>query len=223
LLAGGKIGRMFANGDTVIKRDVRNGRVWYAQPHRVLRDTGDELLLAHWPGIVDLSPTFWTEWLRTGDDATRKRGIPELVTGTWELETWRWRDTGRLSWYGLDDGFSVHRFFDPAGTPLNWYVNFERPNVRTPIGIDGLDLFVDLVAAPDLSSWSWKDEDEYAIARDLGLIDDAEDRRVQAARERAVAMLDARGGPFAEDWAFWRAPDDWPLPTLPANAAVLTT
>ena len=48
---GDKIGRMFASGDTVIKRDVLDGRVWYAQPHRVLRDTGDELLLAYWPAL----------------------------------------------------------------------------------------------------------------------------------------------------------------------------
>jgi uncharacterized protein DUF402 len=212
---------MFASGDTVIQRDILHGRVWYAQPHRVLRDTGDELLLAYWPGIVSLSPTSWTEWLRTGDDAPRKRGIPELVDGTWELEKWEWRDTGRLSWHGVDDGFSVHRYFDTTGTPLNWYVNFERPSVRTLNGLDGLDLLVDLIAAPDLSSWSWKDEDEYALARGLGLIDDAEDRRVRAARRRAVAMIEARGGPFAEEWAFWRASDDWPLPVLPADAAVV--
>jgi hypothetical protein len=204
----------FAEGATAVRRDVLDGRVFSAAPHRVLRDTGDELLLAHWPGIASLAPQTWIDWLLTGDDAVRKQGLPDLAAGTWKLGDWVWGRTGRLSWFGVDEWFSVHRFFDLTGTPLNWYVNFERPPVRTPSGVDTFDVMIDLVAEPDLSAWRWKDEDEYAQLQDLGLVAAAEVAQIEAARERAVALVERRGGPFAGDWSSWRADPAWPLPAL---------
>jgi hypothetical protein len=213
------MGRMlisrFDVGATVTRRDVLDGRVFSAAPHRVLRDTGDELLLAYWPGIAARAPRSWTTWLRTGDDAARKRALPDLAAGTWELDDWVWRDTGRLSWFGIDEWFSLHRFFDLDGTPLSWYINFERPPVRTPTGLDTFDVMIDLVAAPDLSSWRWKDEDEYADLCRLRIVGDAEVRQIEAARRRAVALVEARGGPLAGDWSSWRADPAWPIPVLP--------
>jgi hypothetical protein len=157
LSPGGRIGAVlisrFDEGATVTRRDVLDDQVFTAAPHRVLHDTGDELLLAHWPGIAALAPRTWIHWLRTGEDAVRKQTLPDLAAHAWELDDWVWRDTGRLSWYGADEWFSVHRFFDLEGTPLNWYVNFERPLVRTPAGVDTFDVMIDLIAAPDLSWW----------------------------------------------------------------------
>jgi hypothetical protein len=205
----------FAEGDTVTRRDVLDGLVFSAAPHRVLHDTGDELLLAHWPGIAAKAPRTWIDWLRTGDDADRKRALPDLAARSWQLDDWVWRDTGRLTWFGFDEWFSVHRFFDLAGTPLNWYLNFERPIRRTRSGVDTFDVMIDLVAAPDLSSWQWKDEDEYAELSRLGVIDDGERRQIEAARERAVAFVESRGGPLGEsEWSSWQADPAWPLPTL---------
>jgi Protein of unknown function (DUF402) len=217
LTAVGRIGRVltFPAGATAMRRDVLNGRVFTAAPHRVLHDTGSELLLAHWPGITARAPRGWIEWLRTGDDAVRKRILPELAAGSWELDDWVWQWTGRLSWFGVDEWFSVHRFFDLEGTPQNWYVNFERPVVRTATGLDTFDVMIDLVATPDLARWHWKDEDEYALLYELGVIADDERRQIEAARERAVALIESRGGPLAGDWSAWRADPAWPLPVMP--------
>jgi protein associated with RNAse G/E len=209
----------FAEGATATRRDVLDGQVFSAAPHRVLHDTGDELLLAHWPGIAARAPRTWTDWLRTGDDGFRKRALPNLAARSWELDDWVWQDTGRLSWFGVDEWFSVHRFFDLAGTPLNWYINFERPLVRTRSGVDTFDVMIDLEAAPDLSSWWWKDEDEYAELCRLGVVGDDEIRQIEAARERAVALVESRGGPLAEDWSSWRADPAWPIPVLPGRPA----
>jgi hypothetical protein len=41
------------------------------------------------------------------------------------------------------------------------------------------------------------------------------------ARDRAVALIDARGGPLGQDWSQWRAEQGWPLPVLPERAGVL--
>lgn len=208
----------FAEGATVVRRDMVRGEVWTAAPLRVVHDRpGRELLLTHWPGIEGRAPTAWIEWLTSGDESVRKRAVPLLVNGGWRLGRWVWRTNAVLSWFGVDEDFSVHRFLRLEDGEASWYVNFERPFRRTRIGIDTFDLLLDLVVAPDLSSWTWKDEDEYAQGRRLGLIGDAEHRRVEQARLRAVALIESAGGPFAQDWSRWRVDPDWPLPTLPGD------
>lgn len=208
--------QMFAEGTTAVRRDMVRGKVWTAAPLRVVHDRPDgELLLAHWPGIECRASTTWIEWLAEGDESARERAVPLLVNGGWRLAPWVWRTTAVLGWFGLDEDFSVHRFHDLEEGSMNWYVNFERPYRRTRIGIDTFDLLLDLVVAPDLSSWRWKDEDEYAQGRRLGLIGEAEHRRVEQARLRALALIESGGGPFAQDWLDWRVGPDWPLPALP--------
>ncbi|MET8630828.1 hypothetical protein ABZW30_45300 [Kitasatospora sp. NPDC004669] len=58
----------FRPGATVMRRDIHADRVWSAQPHRTISDTGTLLELGYWPGINALAPTTWTTALRTGDD-----------------------------------------------------------------------------------------------------------------------------------------------------------
>lgn len=208
----------FPDGSTVVRRDVLRGKVWTAAPYRVIRDTGAELMLACWPGVEMLAPVTWIEWLRTGDDAVRKEGIPNLLAGCWELGRWAWRDTTLLARFGAGDYFSVSRFFDPGGRCGGWYVDFIRPCRRTHLGIDTFDLFLDLVVEADLSGYRWKDEDEYTQGRRLGLIDDALHHHIDAAREQVISLAESRRGPFAEDWSSWRRDPAWPMPILPADA-----
>lgn len=206
----------FAAGATVVRRDVLRGEIWTAGPLRAVHDRpGGELLLARWPGIEALVSTTWIDWLAEGDDSAREQAVALLVNGDWRLAPGR-GETPRCSAGSVSTrNFSVHRFHDVESGEMNWYVNFERPYRRTRIGIDTFDLLIDLVVAPDLSSWSWKDEDEYAQGRRLGLIGDAEHRRIEQARLRAVALIESRGGPLAQDWSDWRVQPDWPLPALP--------
>jgi hypothetical protein len=97
-------------------------------------------------------------------------------------------------------------------------INFERTPRRTPIGIDTFDLLLDLVVDVGRAHWTWKDEDEYTQARKLALIADDEHRRIEAARQRALAMIETRREPFTTDWSTWQVPHDWPDPALPPNA-----
>jgi hypothetical protein len=68
--------------------------------------------------------------------------------------------------------------------------------------------------------WTWKDEDEYAQARRLGIVSDDDHTAVNAAREQVLAMTDNREGPFAPAAgpADWRPDPSWPPQTLPADA-----
>ncbi|MEV0126610.1 DUF402 domain-containing protein [Streptomyces sp. NPDC050703] len=74
-----------------------------------------------------------------------------------------WQETELLLWKPPTAWFSINAFFTAAGL-RNWYVNFEHPTRRSEAGFDTFDLTVDLVIDPDLTSWQWKDEDEYAHA-----------------------------------------------------------
>jgi hypothetical protein len=208
----------FAEGMTVVRRDMLGDRVWTAAPFRVIDDSADGLVLACWPGVESLAPTTWIESRRTGDDAVRKQAIPNLAAGHWELGHWTWRDTSVLSRLVPGEYFSISHFYDAGGRCVGWYVNFERPYRRTRIGIDTFDLLLDLVVQPDLSAHAWKDEDEYAHGRRLGLIDDALHRDVEEARQRVVGLIERREGPFAQEIAAWRPSPDWLMPRLPADA-----
>lgn len=213
----------FPVGSTAVRRDVLHGKVWTAAPFRVIRDTGTDLVLACWPGTEMLAPTTWIEWLRTGDSAVRKQAIPNLAAGRWELDHWAWRDTTLLARFTAGEYFSVSRFFDAAGRCGDWYVDFVRPFRRTAAGIDTFDLLVDLIVRADLSGHRWKDEDEYAQGRRLGLIDDALHERVEAARRQVIGLAAARQGPFADDWSSWRREPAWPVPVLPPGMQEMGT
>jgi predicted RNA-binding protein associated with RNAse of E/G family len=115
--------------------------------------------------------------------------------------------------------FTVGRLYREDGALRAWYVNFERPPVWRAGGWDTFDLMVDLVVEPD-GRWHWKDEDEYAHARRLGLIGEEEHRAVEAARGQALALVQDGGGLFGPDAAGpWRPEPGWPLPALPAGTA----
>lgn len=74
---------------------------------------------------------------------------------------------------------------------------------------------MDLVVTADLSAYCWKDEDEYAQGRRVGLIDDALHRRAEAARRHVISLVESRQGPFAGGWSSWRPDPSWLLPALP--------
>jgi predicted RNA-binding protein associated with RNAse of E/G family len=206
----------FTAGQSIVRRDVLGGRAWCETPVRVISDTEEALLVSHWPGVRVLRPRRYEDALQSGLPEDRLRLIRELAVGEWELCERPWRSITVLTRVSPGDWFSVHRFYDADHRPGIWYVNFERPAVRTPSGYDTCDLCIDLVVAPDLSGYQWKDEDEYAVGREAGLISDDEDENIERAKTSVLQLLARREGPFAGDWSVWRRDPDWPAPVLRA-------
>lgn len=207
-------------GQTAVRRDVhRGGRVWSEHALRVLSDTGTAPVTACAPGAETRLPVPYARARAAGAGPGRAGAMDALGSGRWELTRGRWRETELRMWKPPTAWFSVNAFYDEAGL-RNWYVNFERPMIRTTGGFDTFDLFVDLVVTPDLTGQRWKDEDEYAHARRLGVVTDAEHRAVEAAREEVPAMVEQRSGPFGDAavWSAWRWEPDWPAPRLPLAA-----
>ncbi|MDX3065877.1 MULTISPECIES: DUF402 domain-containing protein [Streptomyces] len=210
----------FGVGQTVQRRDVFRGRVWSSQALRVVEDTPTALITCAWPGAHVRVPEAYARVRRGDGSASREEAVRQLADGTWTLSAGEWQETVLLLWKAPGAYFSVNAFYSGGADHrlLTWYVNFERPNVRQPGGFDTFDLLVDLLIDADLTGWRWKDEDEYAHGRRLGIIDDAEHAHVDAARQQALALLAERAGPFAEAerWAAWRRDPAWPTPSLPA-------
>lgn len=214
----------FEVGGTVTRRDVYRGRVWSALALRVVADTEEALITACAPGAEACWASLYTKARTGGDRSVRAAAFEAMATGEWELVPGVWRDTELLLWKPPRAWFSINAFFAPDSAGVrrlrNWYVNFEHPIRRATDGSDTFDTFdltVDLVIGPDLNTLSWKDEDEYAQVRRLGIVTDSEHRSVELARAEVLAMLEQRTGPFAEAdrWAAWRWDPSWPAPCLP--------
>ncbi|MCM2416661.1 DUF402 domain-containing protein [Streptomyces sp. RKAG293] len=204
-------------GERIVRRDVhRSGRVWSEQALRVLADTGEALVTACPPGAQALWPALYARARSEGERSVRTEAIHAMASGEWELAAGVWQETELLLWKPPAAWFSINAFYTAAGL-RNWYVNFEHPTCRTEAGFDTFDLTVDLVIDPDLSTRRWKDEDEYAHVRRLGIVSEFEHPAVELARAQVLDMLDQRAGPFADAdrWAAWRWNPAWPPPCLP--------
>ena len=139
---------------------------------------------------------------RPSSSGTRRERPPEIPATTarrlripgdadWQLPRAR-QPAQSLGLVRLGSRWSLWHECDATGAFSHWYVNFERDQRRTPIGIDFVDEKLDFVGSPD-GAVRWKDEDELVEAARTGYLDEA-DVRAQAAKvlaDRPVA--DAAG------------------------------
>ncbi|MEV8062389.1 DUF402 domain-containing protein [Streptomyces antimycoticus] len=209
----------FEAGETAVRRGVYRGRVWSEQALRVLEDTGAALVAARRPGAEARWPSLYTKARADGDRSARTEAFGAMATEEWELRAGAWQDTELVLWKPPAAWFSINAFYTSAGL-RNWYVNFEYPTRRTDDGFDTFDLTVDLLIAPDLSSWQWKDEDEYAHVRRLGIVSESE-RRPRPRPSPGHAPGTRRLFADADRWAswHWQSPSRRPgCPSAPQNA-----
>jgi len=173
-------------------RETWRGRVWRAAAARVVEDRDGLLVLWHPEGVPVLRPFAGERELRIpGDD-------------DWTLvERPATSEALVLVRPGARHSIAIMR---RESRFENWYVNFERDHVRTPISLDFVDEKLDLVIEPD-GAWRWKDEDELAEAARIGYLDEGE------VRAEAASVL--RDPPWPTGWEDWRADPSWPTPQLP--------
>jgi len=133
--------------------------------------------------------------------------------GTRELGEARWRrDVLRLMYPGRT--YSIWLFWE--GDPrrfTTYYVNFEEPFRRTPIGFDTNDHTLDIMVAPDFS-WRWKDEDDFEALIANGNFSADFGAEVRAAARGVLDMVETRASPFSDGWETWAAPPNWEVPVL---------
>jgi hypothetical protein len=198
-------------GETIVHQEVWRGRLWAARPLVVVEDVEDRLLLWIPKGTVRKVPI-----APPGRDApaTRKdRTIECLDWCDWVHGEHVW-DLSTLWIARPGDWHAVWVSWLEDGQQFGWYVNLQRPYRRTAIGIEAMDLMLDVVAAPDLSGWRWKDEDEFDEIVDRGIFDQATAARVRDEAATVIKRIEKAEPPFSEPWSTWTPNPTWRIPTL---------
>lgn len=198
-------------GSTIVLQEVWHGKLWSARPMIVVQDHSDLLVLWYPRMTMWKAPT--TPPFRPRAATRADRFVESLTRGDWVFAD----ITAELSslvllrpgdWHGLLTSW------DETGEYLGWYVNFQRPYMRTPSSIQTMDLMLDIVVAPD-RTWRWKDQDEFDVVVAAGLIGRAEADRVRTEAATVIARIEANEEPFNQPWHDWRPDPTWTVATLP--------
>lgn len=203
---------MWTPGEVIVHQEIWGGRVWAARPLVVVEDTDERLLLWIPQGTRRKVPA--TPPGRVDPASRRERVIENLARKDWVHVDHVW-DMDHLwllrpgDWHGLWVSWV-------GGRHVGWYVNLQQPFTRTPLGIEAMDMLLDVVVEPDLT-WRWKDEDEFVDLLDRGLVDAAVGERVRREGEIVIGRVERREAPFSEPWPEWRPDPAWPRPELPAD------
>jgi hypothetical protein len=99
--------------------------------------------------------------------------------------------------------------WDEAWRFVGWYVKLQAPLEQTALGFDTIDWALDVEVDAD-GSRTWKDEQDFAEAQELGVLDEEVAAAVRAEGERVVAAR-----PWPTGWEHWRADPAWTPPPLP--------
>jgi len=191
-------------------RFFNGGRISWAKPMIVVEDS-DELVALYLPAWTPIKRRLGLDGL----PVTRSIAFAERVRRPWTLGDGVWAGTSVLQLVKPGQARSYWAFWRGAHEEfLAWYVNLQEPLRRSAIGFDTADHVLDIEVEPDLT-WRWKDEDEFAEAQQFGLFTPEEAAAIRAEGEAAIAVIEARGWPFADGWEMWRPDPAWPAPTLP--------
>ncbi len=196
----------FNPGQTIVLREMWDGKIWSARPAIVVQD----------------EPELMAFYIPTGT-AVRvhiaPNGSPAIVDNRarsdWILEQVEWPEFNRLKLVIPGTGYSVILFKDSKDyILLTWYINLEDPLGRIGLGYDSIDLLLDITVSPDLSEWHWHDEDELEEAVSAGLISSFKTKALYTEGERVVTWLQSGKSPF-NGWGKWRPDPSWQIPVLP--------
>lgn len=200
----------FGTGTPIVVRGIKAGKILTAEPAIVVSDTPEEL--SYWWPVG--TPRIGTLAMSLPRDQMWPAINRELKAGHWTLKERAWTTTRVLAVTAPGRWWAVwHMWLAGTDRFLCWYVNFQRPLLRTPIGFDGGDLDLDLIVRPDRSI-AWKDEDEYEDRVRMGAITAAEHAAVEAAREPVLARVAAGLAPFDGSLLGWSPDPAWPAPNL---------
>ena len=171
---------MFEVGFVLTEREIWGDRVWLSSPRTVVADDGDILAV-----LLEDGAAF------TFDE--------EAPAHPWsDRAAWTGRTVLQLRRDG--DWYSIWKFFEGDRFEC-WYVNFDRPVVRTPDGIDTDDLELDLVIEPD-GARHWKDVEQLHDRLREGRLDVEDVVAVLGAAAVVTDLLD-------RDDRWWSPWDEW--------------
>jgi hypothetical protein len=191
---------MWGPGDWIVRREIWRGRPWLGTLVHVVEDRPD-LLVTYLPtGAPFAFPD--GEW-PGGRHPWHGRG--------------GWEGHGVLMLHRPGDVHAIWLFWsEPGRTFAGWYVNLQRPFVRTAVGYDTQDLELD-IWIPDGEAWQWKDRDELDTRVAEGRFTREEVAEILVEGDRIAAELDAGRRWWDERWRDFEPDPGWAAPGLPAG------
>ena len=185
-------------GDVVLYRSVYRGDVRWCFPHHFVREQDGRFLVYLQPGNRGKHMGHEEDYL-----ARWAAGDPPR-DHVWQVHHVLW-----LLRLGVAHALGL--FWNADWEFRGWYVNLQAPTQLDGERFDTTDLALDVSVDPD-GSWRWKDEDDFAEAQELGILDAPAAAEVRAEGERVIAAK-----PWPTGWEDWRPPPEWgPLP-LPGD------
>jgi predicted RNA-binding protein associated with RNAse of E/G family len=188
-------------GDPVTVREVWRGKIWTVRALTVVCDE---------PDLIALYQPAGAPWQRPYSRDGRPLRLP--------LEPWTLRDDAlpedALRLVVPGEAQSVLLIWRERWQLMCWYINLEEPFRRTGIGFDYMDQTLDIVVKPDMSTWRWKDEDEFEEAIAKSIYSRQQAQVIRAEGERALERLLARMPPFDQRWEEWRPDPGWRRPQI---------
>jgi uncharacterized protein len=195
-------------GQGIEVRFLLTAEPFLAMPVTVVADGPD--LISHY--LADGTPYLRREAL---DGSPPPRVIPtqEIDTVVTRMVEDTWRGSHRLVVTRPGQAHAVFLKWNPAWEFREWYVNLQEPLRRTARGFDTRDHFLDIQVAPD-RSWRWKDEDELALAVELGRLTRQQAGAIRREAESVIPDIEAGRFPFDGSLTKWRPEPEWPIPRL---------
>lgn len=179
----------------------------------VIEDTDDRLLLWLPKGTRRKVPV--TPPSRPDPPTRSARIIDNLAYGDWVYGDHVW-DVSSLWILRPGDWYATWVSWRAVGDHLGWYVNMQYPFRRTSLGIEAMDLMLDVVVEPNMT-WQWKDDDEFDEIARRGIFDGRTVERIRREAANVIGLIEARKPPFSEPWPSWSPDTSWQLPVLPDN------
>jgi predicted RNA-binding protein associated with RNAse of E/G family len=197
----------FKPGQTVLCRKYWQGKLWSERPEIVVQDTPDLLALYLPSNTVINQPV---------SPNGSKADYLDRLNFSWTLIKAPWIGLRRLRLSIPGAFYSILLFWNEDNSLRAWYINLEEPIRRTPQGFEYIDLFLDILAEPDLSSWRWLDEDELKEAVEQDYISHKASDMLYSEGRKAIEWLRSGNSPFNE-WETWRPDPTWQIPVLTEN------
>jgi len=199
-------------GDAVLLRYLRNTPGDVIVPVRVVHDANDYIAL-----YTAVGTPLKVQATRDGQRLTRATPFIEREGMIGGFANAEWHTNHTLTLYQPGRMSVIMLFWRDGDWELrNWYGNIQAPLKRTRLGFDTADYLLDVWINPDFS-WEWKDEDEWELAREHGLLESGLLDQVRSEGERIIADVEARAWPFNAGFEHWRPDPAWTVPALPEN------
>lgn len=194
---------MWKPGDEIAWRCVYRNRIWHAQSTIVVKDTPEEISLTILPGAQCISTPGYIK----GKENSKRRW--DYINSEWVLEEFIWHTNRLLILTELEKYYSTILFWDNESNEfLCYYINFQLPFQRSQVGIDTLDLDLDLIINPGLS-FEWKDVDDYEKGIETGIILPKWVSQIESAKTEVFDRLSKRAYPFDGSWLDWQPQKSW--------------